>query len=93
MVKLFKSIDEQLEDIGFIKLKEDEYGACYVKDINQFCYRHRLDILHKASGNHIVQSYEEALNSVNFNNCVGLTAIEMKLAYRKLKQLSKKYKW
>ena len=32
MFKLFKSVDEKLEDIGFIKMREDKYGCEYERE-------------------------------------------------------------
>lgn len=29
MMKLFKNIDDKLKEIGFTKVSDDEYGACY----------------------------------------------------------------
>ena len=92
-MKLFKTIDEKLSNIGFTKLKEDKHGANYVREFKEYGYKQRLDFYYKVNGNHIVCSYEEATNSDGFNNSVGLTTTELKLAYKKLKQLSKKYKW
>lgn len=95
-MNMFKSIDEQLKDLGFYKLasddeKEDYYGVCYRKD--RGIYVQRLDIRHKANGRHIIQSYQEGINSDGFNNVVGLTYKETKLAMKKYKQLKRKYKW
>ena len=96
-MKLFKSVDEKLEDLGFIKVEtEDQFGACYMKDVHTKhgeCYIHRLDILHKAGGEHIIQSYQEDVNSDGFNNMVGLNYKVTKLAMRKYRQLKRKYKW
>lgn len=93
MIKLFKSVDEKLQDIGFYKIEENEYGVSYHRNIEKFNYIHRLDIMHKASGKHIIQSYQEGANSYGFNNGVGLEYLEMKLALKKYKQLKRKYKW
>lgn len=100
-MKLFKSIDDKLKDLGFEKVveegeTEDDLGTCYrrVVPINGGdIYVHRLDILHKASGKHLIQSYEEGTNSDGFNNTVGLTYEITKLAMKKYRQLKRKYKW
>ena len=95
---LFKSVDEKLKELGFIKSekegeKENKYGVCYRREIPKYGYVQRLDICHKASGRHIIQSYEEEVNSDKFNNMVGLTYKETRLAMKKYRQLKRKYKW
>jgi hypothetical protein len=53
-----------------------------------------LAILHKASGKHIVQSYDKELfdSKKIGNTCVGLTYYEMQLAQKKMKKLGYKSK-
>lgn len=94
MKRFFKSIDETLFERGFCKCDEPEnkYGVCYVRTTEQG-YRQRLDIRHKASGRHLIQSYQEEVNSDGFNNAVGLSYEETKLAMKKYRQLKRKYKW
>ena len=93
-MKLFKSVDERLKDLGFIKAKNDsKYGAFYIREITELGYIQCLDILHKASGKHLIQSYQEGTNSDGFNNVVGLTYEETKLAMKKYRQLKRKYEW
>ena len=36
MIKLFKSVDEKLEDIGFVKTREDKYGCEYEREDKKF---------------------------------------------------------
>ena len=91
-MKLFKSVDEKLKDLGFKKLEENKHGVCYVRTTKQG-YRQRLDILHKAYGRHLIQSYQEGVNSDGFNNMVGLSYEETKLAMKKYRQLTRKCKW
>lgn len=94
---MFKNVDEKLKDLGFVKVEnENEYGACYMRNVpidNDDSYIHRLDILHKVSGKHIIQSYQENVNSDGFNNMVGLSYEVTKLAMKKYRQLKRKYKW
>lgn len=94
---MFKNVDEKLKDLGFVKVEnENKYGACYMRVFpinNDDSYVHRLDILHKASGKHIIQSYQEDVNSDGFNNMVGLSYEVTKLAMKKYRQLKRKYKW
>lgn len=86
---MFKSIDKKFEEIGFIKVSEDKYGARYERKNEEHNYTQVLAILHKASGRHIVQSYDKELMDSKMigNTCVGLSCYEMKLALKKMKQL------
>ena len=90
-MKLFKTVDDKLKDIGFVKTKENKYGIEYEK-INvtgTYKYIHKVCILHKNSGKHILQSYDsELIDEKNIGNtCVGLTGYEMKLFLKKMKQM------
>ena len=86
---MFKNIDKKFEEIGFIKVSEDKYGARYERKDERHNYTQVLAILHKASGRHIVQSYDKCLMDSKMigNTCVGLSYYEMKLALKKMKQL------
>lgn len=87
-MKLFKNIDEKFEDIGFKKVKEDKYGVVYERYDEKYKYKQVLDILHKASGKHIIQSYDGTNTASElFSPMVGLTGYEMKLALKKMKKL------
>ena len=96
---VFKNnVDKKLEKLGFVKdvvttTRIDEYGVCYRREVSEFNYIQRIDILHKANGRHLIQSYQEGVNSDGFNNVVGLTYEETKLAMRKYRQLKRKYRW
>lgn len=94
---MFNDVDKELEKIGFIKFHGDDeetsYGVCYKRKDNQSDCIQRLDIYHKHNGRPLIMSYQEGLNSDNFNNCYGLTYKEMKLAMKKYKQMKRKYKW
>lgn len=100
-MKLFKSIDEKFKELGFEKVNdkgetEDKSGVCYRRNVltnSGKCYTHRLDILHKANGEHIIQSYQDDINSDGFNNMVGLNYATAKLAMKKYRQMRRKYKW
>ena len=86
---MFKSVDKKFEEIGFIKVKEDQYGVTYERKNEKYNYTQVLCILHKKSGRHIVQSVDKDLMDSKMigNTCVGLTYYEMKLALKKMKQL------
>ena len=92
-MRLFKTTDEKLAEIGFVKVTENNYGACYQRENNEYNYTQRLDISHKQSGKHLIQSYEEGVNKDKLNNAVGLTCYEAKLAIKKYHELKRKYNW
>ena len=88
-MKLFKTVDERFAEIGFTKVSEDEHGATYHRVDKEYGYTQCLDLMRKASGRHIVQSYDTNLMDEKRigNTCVGLTLYEMKLCVKKMKQL------
>lgn len=88
-MKLFKTVDDKLADIGFVKIKEDKYGVRYERKNSKYNFTQSVDILHKASGKHILQSYDgELMDEKKIGNtCVGLTGYEMKLFLKKMKQI------
>jgi len=92
-MKIFKTVDEKLEELGFLKVSENKYGAEYVKENKDYGYTQKLDIKCKKDGNHLILSYEKGVNGDGFNNAIGLTITEAKLAYKKFKQLAWKYNW
>lgn len=89
-MKLFKTIDEKIMDLGFTKEKEDKYGVRYIRKKDK--YTQFVDILHKASGRHLLQSYDPDLgdNQNIGNTCVGLTYTEMKLFVKKMAKMGYK---
>ena len=88
-MKLFKTVDEKFEEIGFKKLDESKFGATYERIVSKYKFVQIVDILHKKSGRHIVQSYDLNLGDTKKigNTCVGLTMYEMKLCLKKMKQM------
>lgn len=88
-MKLFKSVDEKLKEIGFVKIEEDKYGVRYERKNSKYNFTQSVDILHKSSGKHILQSYDPDLMDEKKvgNICVGLTGYEMKLFLKKMKQI------
>lgn len=89
MIKLFKNIDEKIFDIGFIKVREDEYGCEFERKNNVYGFTQKVCILHKKSGRHILQSYDPKLfdSEKIGNTCIGLTGYEMKLFLKKMKKI------
>lgn len=88
-MKLFKTVDEKLAEIGFTKVKEDKYGCGYERKDEEYYYTQKVTILRKKTGRHILQSYDADLgdNKGIGNTCVGLTGYEMKLFLKKMKQM------
>lgn len=88
-MKLFKSIDDKFLEIGFIKIREDRFGAEYERYNKDYKYTQTLFLGHKNSGKHIVQSYDKDLmdEKISGNIGVGLTMHEMKLCLKKMKKM------
>ena len=90
---MFKKADKLLKRLGFEKIEENKFGVSYRKEIKKYNFTQRLDIGHKADGNHLIQSYVEGINSEGFNNCVGITYPETKAVMKKYRELKRKYRW
>ncbi|MCI8795304.1 MAG: hypothetical protein HFG89_00400 [Dorea sp.] len=100
---IFESIDKKLRKIGFIKVyedrgngrfvSEDKYGVSYERWIEEYKYTQVLDIRHKTSGKHLIQSFQKNVNADGFNNTVGLSYEETKLAMKKYRQMKRRYNW
>ena len=93
-MKLFQTVDEKFAEIGFVKVEEDEYGVTYKRKNDKYGYTQTLALLHKASGRHLIQSYDADLMDEQKigNTCVGLTMYEAKLCVKKMKQMGWKVK-
>lgn len=88
-MKLFKTVDEKLAEIGFTKEKEDKYGCVYKRKDKKYNFTQEVVIEHKKSGRNILQSYDPDLGDGEGigNTCVGLTGYEMKLFLKKMKRM------
>lgn len=88
-MKLFKTVDEKLAEIGFVKVEEDKYGCSYERKDKKYGYTQKVVIGHKKTGRHILQSYDPDLGDDKGigNTCVGLTGYEMKLFLKKMKRM------
>lgn len=88
-MKLFETVDDKLNNIGFVKVNEDKYGVEYERKNDEFNYTQVVSVLHKASGRHVLQSYDKDLmDKEKIGNVgVGLTGYEMKLFLKKMKQV------
>ncbi len=89
------NIDKKFAKIGFIKVRENQYGATYERQNTEYGYTQVLAILHKACGRHIVASYDKELGDTEGigHTCVGLTYYEMKLVLKKMKKLGYQTTW
>lgn len=86
-MKLFKSTDDKLLDLGFKKVRQNDFGAGYERT-NPEGYTHVVDLVHKKSGRHLIQSYSKGEFGPNYANVgVGLTYREAKLFLRKMRKL------
>jgi hypothetical protein len=86
---MFKTVDQKFKEIGFEKNYENRLRVTYSRYCKKYKYTQRLELLYKASGRHIVQSYDPSLcDRKNIGNtCVGLSMYEMKLCLKKMKQM------
>lgn len=84
---MFRNTDKKLEELGFVKTYESNTILEYERYNNKYDFTHVLSFIHKKSGNHMFISFEKGLNKDCFNNAVGLTKKELKLCYKKLKEL------
>lgn len=86
-MKLFKTIDEKFDRLGFIKTYETDIYCIYEKREKRYNYVHEINICRKESGNHIVISCQKDINLEGLNNAIGLTKKEMKLCIKKMKEM------
>lgn len=82
-MKLFKSVDEKLSEIGFEKIYESDSGADYEKYVGGFNFVHKVSIVRKSSGKHLLCAYAPNTGYIG----IGLTVYETKLFLKKMKQM------
>lgn len=95
---LSKIIDKRMASLGYKKIEETKYGAYYLKHENEGNYDHAVCVLHKASGKHIMQSYDaETVQSIAdgkfLNEDAGVELPVLLLMWLKGKQMAHKYEW
>lgn len=78
--------DKALAKIGFKKVYESDLVVQYERD-EKHAYTHVLELQHKASGKHLIQSFDKGTNAEGFNHAVGITAKEAALAIVKMRRL------
>ena len=90
-----RMIDKAMRKYGYIKTRENQYGVYYEKREPQG-FDHVVCVLCKASGRHIMQSYDAEVHEVNCDliNCVcGAEIPVLLLMWLKAKYLAVKYRW
>lgn len=88
-------IDKAMRKRGYIKTRENQYGVCYEKREPQG-FDHVVCVLHKASGKHLLQSYDADVHEVNgdfINSVCGVEIPVLLLMWLKAKYLGFKYRW
>lgn len=80
------NVDKALKRLGFEKVREDKRFIVQYERDTKYGYVQCLDLCHKASGKHLIQSYQKDVNSEGFNNSVGFTPKEAKLAVKKMRK-------
>lgn len=93
-----KFVDKQMKKRGYNKIEEGYYGAHYEKEEKEIAetFIHAVGVLHKASGNHIMQSYDKKCLFVDgkiLNEVCGVEIPVLILMWLKAKWLSAKYGW
>lgn len=85
---LFRIADKKLAEIRFIKVEDHSAIVTYRRVNKKLGYTQCLKFLRKADS-HVVQSYDCELHDRKRagNMCVGLTAYEMELCIRKMREL------
>lgn len=84
-MKLFKTTEEKIAELGFVKEEESKICVSYIKHDTQFNYTQIVELCHKSdpATQWVLNSYQKGTNSEGFNNCVGLSSREVKLFYKK----------
>lgn len=87
-MKLFKTVDDRLSALGYAKVEDTQNIVLYIKQEVNPSYAHEVALLHKASGRHILQSYDPKLGDDKGigNTCSGLTYTELRLFAKKMRQ-------
>lgn len=90
-MKLLSRTDRKLEKLGFKKIRESKYGVTYERYNEEYSYTQAIEIYEKASGEHMIISYQSGVNANGYNNAVGLTYRETKLVMKKYRELKRRY--
>lgn len=90
-------IDKMMNKYGYNKTEEYEYGAYYEK-LEPQGYTHIVCVIAKASGRHIMQSYDKELLHIPGRTLAvcegaGVEIPILLLMWLKAKYLARKYHW
>ena len=77
-----RTIDERIEKLGYKKVCDHPLYVSYAKHEEIGNFTHVVALCHKASGKHIIQSYDE-----DDSRMCGLTYTESVLFAKKIKEL------
>lgn len=88
-MRILKSIDEKLSDIGFVKTEENRRHVQYERKNIECGYTQIVFIGRKESGEYILQSYDpDLIDHMKIGNtCVGLNSQELELFSKKMQQM------
>lgn len=90
-------IDKLMKKHGYVLESEDKYGAYYEK-IEPQGFTHVVSVIHKQSGNHLMQSYDKQVlygdGSIGLvNSMCGVEISVLLLLWLKAQYLRVKYHW
>jgi hypothetical protein len=84
MIKIFKSIENKIKDLGFELVYKSNLVLQFERENKQFKYIQGVELIRKTNRIPIIQSYQKDNDTM-----VGLTIVECKLFLK----LIKKLKW
>lgn len=85
----FKNIEQKIKELGFEKVYQSDLVIQFQREDKQFDFIYGVDIVHKQTGKHIIQSYQKNSPCKKFDCMVGITFDECKLFLK----YAKKLKW
>lgn len=86
-MKIRTHFDDRIKELGFNLVENNNFGILYERYVTAYDFVQVVHIVHKASGKHIVQSYDKKTSQV-----CGLTFEELHLFNKKVKQIEKRWK-
>ena len=92
-MSIFKSVDDKLLSIGFVKLFETKTNASY-RRVNEYAHKsHRVDITYYPINGINIKSYDEniAEEKTCRHVCLSLYMHETELFIKKMKEIYRKY--
>ena len=77
-----KHFEKKIEKLGFEKVYESDLYVEFERYIKEYNYTQVLAFLHKATGNHLIQSFEKGTD-----DAVGISFKEMEICLQYAKKL------